>query len=1128
MENKNVKSNKSNKLIAIIIVSIFLVIAIISAGMYCCNLKRSDTPNNELFIKQTSTNSKIGISYKVIGNVARGTSQCKDEGLSRYPVYGETLVKASGESDSDFLSLKQAILAENAYLNADPNATLSGTCSNYNSIDNNGYLYLDGEPVLDNSGNHRKLYKHTASVGMYGGNVSDNEPAVIKQIKIQPRQMGNYITGLYAPAGEVIKLTISASDLNKINNFNIYVGATLANGQANNIWLERDFVRMPVISNKMPVSADVCVFDESSQTYTCYFGSYLGGPIYIGSPSVKTQFKVEISGAVEYPHFIYGLTTEEEYNRLLNSTAPYFDMEIFDNAVRFSGPRTHSDKYSFDELCKSAELWDKISRVSKQVPTSSNSSYGIDFLFEPFIAAGAAVAFVGRNTVNCPVDWMDTCLNVEYFVNNGAWGNIHEFNHHYQNFGLPNGGEVTNNAISLVEYSLFTKISANRSLDDNSLIDWNIYTDPSRALRELLKNTTNGTPVESLDAYATILHSFGQSVFINATKNGGGIDNWYKNLCKLTHYNFYYYFTELLHEPISQSAVDEIEQYNYPMYVPVACIYQTGTKYDFNNEKIHITTVQPFEFDGDKYEFNIKSLLHIPTGFTIDDVIVGNSQYGEIVKLDSDLYRFVPSNEKISGDIDVTIKLSKDDGDFEVDDVSLVFGFKQQQKRIAERTTYYFDSDLLKIFDDVDDAVSQNYAGYSSSSTFDSKFNNQECSAVWWNSEGVELNSISEYNSKIYITENNTYRFSIRGKYANLYISLDGKNYQLVSKAGSVYNNNFNVCVENGEYKDFNLKKGQIVYIKAVVLHIDITRCAFVAGMGAFKNGSVSLDDMTKRMTVYNINYQKEQFETDYFYNREYNVSDFAISTNKTSIIVSTNFLPWDSTTVIENLFDGNSSTFMHNKKNDYVSESSPFEMVVDLGKIISANKIIMYGRSYNTQTPMSYQLYGGKNLDKMSLLCEYENEALKNGCNQIGNFELTEFRYYKLVVTKTNANYICLSNIEFNVDFSDGKLITPDSENINYYGDWKLNYDLSMFGHSYVSNNGNIEFTFTGTQVAILSKLSASSKFTISIDGGDEISVNFDGSSELMFASDILENKTHKIIITILSETDIVAFAVR
>lgn len=1117
------KSSLKNKPIIIVAIILFFVLSTTSVGIVIYN-NINNGNGSALFSKPMSTNSKIGVSYKVIGTVQRNVpSVCKDEGLLRYPVYGQTLTKSATETDADFAVLKQAILDENAYLNSAPDGTISGDCTNYNAMDANGYLYLNGERVLDKNGNHRQLYKHTASQNMYFGNVSDDQLAVIKQIAIQPRQTGNYITGLYAPAGEVIKLTISAADLQNVDGFYVYVGATLANGQANNVWLARDFVRMPVIANKMPVNANVCKYNEDLQTYTCYFGSYLGGPIYIGSPVSKNAFQVEIEGAVEYPHLICGLTTEKQYDDLLKSTAPYFDMEVFDNAFRFSGARTYSDNYTYAELCDSAVLWEKIALVSKQVPTGSNTSYGIDFLFEPFVAAGAAVAFVGRNTVNCPLDWMDDCLNVTQFVNSGSWGNVHEFNHHFQNFGLPNGGEVTNNAISLVEYSLFTKISSNRSLDDNALSGWNAYTDASRVLRMLLENSAKGDAVQSLDAYAMLLHSFGQDAFIQATKNGSGVDNWYKNLCEQTHYNLYYYFDELLHQTPSQDVANQIAQKGYPMYVPVASIYQTGTKYLYEGTQRHVNTMQPFEFLGDSYDFGILSNLHLPDGFTVTNVTVGNPQCGTIETLGNDSYRFVPNEKGISGDIDVTISLQKGDNAFAVKDVNLVFGFKQKQPTVAQRTSYYFDSDLSTIFEDIDDAVAKNYAGYTSKQTFD----NTQGAQVWWDSEGVVANSITEYNCKIYLSKTDVYRFSIRGKNSNLYLSLDGVNYQLVARAGDVYNNKFDVCVQNGEYVDVQLEKGQTVYLRAVTMHFNTVfeGPSFVIGMGTVVDGASSLSNLSNS-TAYNVSHQVEVFQTDYFYTRNYTADIVPPETDNTSTVISTNFSPWDDTTVLDNLFDGDTTNFMHNKEGDFVAEDTPFELTVDIGKVVQTNHVTMYGRQTNTQTPTTFKLYGGLTLDNMQLLCDYTDKPLVDGCNQTGDFALTQLRYYKLVVTKTNRDYICLRQIEFSVNL-DAKLISPDDQSINYYGKWNVHYNLATFGHSYVTTDGYAEFEFTGTQFALLSKVGASGQFTISIDDGDDITCTFDGSTNLMFLCDQLQNERHKVVIKAITQIDIVALAV-
>ena len=61
---------------------------------------------------------------------------------------------------------------------------------------------------------------------------------------------------------------------------------------------------------------------------------------------------------------------------------------------------------------------------------------------------------------------MRAALDAEGAVENPSdafWGAIHEFNHHFQRFGFAPGDEVTNNAVSLVEYSLFTRISSNRA-----------------------------------------------------------------------------------------------------------------------------------------------------------------------------------------------------------------------------------------------------------------------------------------------------------------------------------------------------------------------------------------------------------------------------------------------------------------------------------------------------------------------------------------------------------------------------------------------------------------------------------------------------------------------------------------
>lgn len=169
---------KSSKFVLAIII-IFISMLIASAILIAWNSKSKIS-----FAKSADT--KVGQYMTILGKTSRSKPVVSNEGLSRYPVYGTNLTNTTEEE-------RQGIIDESNYLLA--------SSSTYDSMDAEGNLYLNGSPT------GQKLYKHTASVGMYYGDVDDDEPAIIKQISISPRPLGNYITGLYAPAGEVIKMS---------------------------------------------------------------------------------------------------------------------------------------------------------------------------------------------------------------------------------------------------------------------------------------------------------------------------------------------------------------------------------------------------------------------------------------------------------------------------------------------------------------------------------------------------------------------------------------------------------------------------------------------------------------------------------------------------------------------------------------------------------------------------------------------------------------------------------------------------------------------------------------------------------------------------------------------------------
>ncbi|OUM66235.1 hypothetical protein PIROE2DRAFT_59499 [Piromyces sp. E2] len=1123
-----------NKKLSIIIISIITTIIVIVGIILGITLSSSntneDTPkegsidDNNLhsdnkddisyFNYKYPTQSHVGMASEYLGTTPRNLPKAMSNGgLERYPKYGKQPDFSDLNSDQ-IKDIKTSIIKENNALVSTGTSNLNGSYDNYDHMDENGIFYKNNEVLKDSNGNPIKLYKHTASEGMYNGDISPEEPAIIKKIKINPRGYGNHITGLYAPPGEIIKVEISELDLSQIGSTSIFIGQVLSSGKANNIWLEREFVRMPTIANKFPLDRK-----------TIYIGYHLGGPIYIGTPENKKSFSVTISGAVPYPHFIQGYTTEEEWEFNLNSTAPYFDLEIWDDSIRFSGSRKAAGEWTYDELYDCAVLWDKITRISNSIPQYGNVNTGIVMLYEPFVAAGAAVAFQGGNTVNAPESWMKEVLDVQNFILNGSWGNIHELNHHYQRYGLPNGTEVTNNAVSLISYSLFTLISSSRTIkNDYTINNWNRFTDPLYVLKRLLSNVDNEySGIYSLAAYATILHSFGQKKYIetaNACNGNTGIEIYYQALTNSIHYDFTYYFEKILGLSISSDIKISMTSNNYPIFIPVSSVFQVGRNYFYDGEEIFIRTVQPFEISFDSpYTFNVLSdeTFSYPSGFTVSIKAITSPINGKLESNDNNNneYTYIPDkNKEKSGEFKVTLKIVKDDdSSIKINDITLLLEFKAKRKTMPKRTTYYYH-DTQKIYKHVSDAIELKYTGYTSVIDYE-----LSTPALWYDGEGIELNCVTEYNAKFFVTTTNTYRLALRGKQSNLSISRNGgQQFESIITIGDSFINHYPESIEKKYYYDINLKKGEVVYLKVVLLSADTTHCFFEIGC------SIQKDDntyeiptiITNTFQLYSPDYEKPIYNPDYFISREYTGSEIVSPLNQ-KLISGENIESWDDTLKIDNLFDDKSSTYFHSKKNNYVSESNPFTITVDLGEIYTINSVILKGRPANVnQSPKFFKFYGGVDLENLVLIYSTDDKgsSLTNGVDIEFSFNTTQIHYYKLSITGSYNQYVALNGIYPSIT---GNEHSPDS--LTYIGNWTVHSTFSPYGHVYTSTDSNsmIQFTFKGSYIMIYTIAGESQSFSISIDNEnyEEVSISstFEGYS---YKSKLLNNDEHEIIIKI------------
>ncbi|MBD5583559.1 MAG: hypothetical protein HDQ88_00520 [Clostridia bacterium] len=729
--------------------------------------------------------------------------------IKNYPTYGK--------SANYTLEQKRAVITESIKLTAngtwrDVSSRTSGT---YDKMDKDGYLYRnDGKPLAD--GVPAQLYKHTASVGLYGGNVSDSEPAVTKKFTFKPRSYSRYynVTGLYAPAGEVIKVQMTDADMKSTGGITIHIGQALYNGQANNIWEQRGINRMPIILNTMVVTQQTATYDEDTGLWTAYVGSFLGGPIYVRHSSAT--YSLTISGAVKYSHFILGVTSEEEFNKDRASSAPYFDLEVWESGVLHSGPKSQARNFSYSDLHKAAVYWEKVSLVS-----TTGNNQGVVFLYDPFVAAGAAVAFPGRGSVNCPTGWMSGSLNYNAMVTSGSWGNMHEYHHNFQNYGLGSGadGEVTNNGLNLVSYSLFTKISSSRQLSGyggSGLSGWNQYTSASWALQRVNNGSIGST--NGLAIYATLLHNFGQDAYIKA-RGSSGKNNYLNKWATVTHQDFTYYAERISsYGGGTYTPSQAVQNANYPLFVPVSSVYQTGRSYVYDGEKRYIETMQPFVIPADKeYTVDLNPYKVNSAGqYESGSVVIGNGfTYkiksvntdginGTFVKKSDGVYAFTPNSELRSGKIYVTLEIyygNVEDGVREynghrLDDVDLVLEFQQSHeanKSVLARTTYTYTAENM--YTDAEEAFNSGFANYETTRSYDHSNPTQNSNTdiwYWPTTTGHESyvethpeyfarnNDVEVIDGKLFFREDGKYRVYLRGRLnCALYFSLDGKDYKV-------------------------------------------------------------------------------------------------------------------------------------------------------------------------------------------------------------------------------------------------------------------------------------------------------------------------------------------------------------
>ena len=969
----------------------------------------------------------------------------------------------------------EEILAENNKLVA--------SSSTYDEIGSDGKLYLNGEYI------GRDLYKHVFSVGLYGGGVSDDEKAIKKVMKINPVSSTNYITGLYAPPGEVIKIEISEEDLVNIGGKLTFIIGHVSHNNVNSVNAQSVGIkRVPNLSNTLVISKT-----------TGYIGSFIGGPIYISNPSKSKIFTLIITGAVPYKHIIFGTTTKEEFESMKDYTAPFFELDIRDS-IRYSGALSNIKNYDYDNLMLNLIFWDKCLRTSRQVPSGSNKNLGIHFLFDPCVnSRGAlALAYVGRNWCQVPPSF-SMALDFETATKYGVWGHIHELNHHFQKFGFNRvSNEVTNNVVNIVEYILYTQLSGLRNAYSNAALTKisgnHNYMNPEYSLNSLV--TSPPSAADEIRFYEPLIQAFGPHLFLQVTSYGGGkagVDLFYESLVVVLHQDVTYYVEKILNLVISDDKKTEMQSYGYPIFIPVSTIYQTGRYYILDNVEYFSNTSFPYRIPrGGPTKLDFENHLIYPTGFTATIESISEPTYGTLTKVSDLVYTYTPDEtNNLSGQMKMVIHLVNIE---ESIDTTVILGLEfEVDNSQSVQTNYIFDS---VIYTDLDEAINNNYAGYSSIEFFPNFAGAMT---------GIKEGNVGVWEGKFRIDDDG-YKYIVykggRGP-SKLYAKInDATEYEEIGYI-TVNQASYMFARPSYAYFEHELKKGDIVYFKAYLLGKTLATGARASMyIGISKDNTVSnvrtlgSSDIVGTNSEFDVKYE---FNSGDYYNTEKQFDSLSFFDYSSVKVSSPNFESWDggSTYDLNKLIDRSTSTYMHTKKGKAINVNNPLTIIFDLGRIYYFDYIYFVKKSPNNYAPKTIMIStsdDGENfVEQEEVITEVSGDLV-----EINLSKKLNSRYVKMHITKTTSpspGYIALISVEFIEKGVSYALKKPEFAKIGYYkgeeNNVQINFDnFPYFGHSYMLQKDTfIEFSIentTGIRIKTCHKTSAKIEAIITQEGNE------------------------------------------
>lgn len=1034
------------------------------------------------------------------------------------------------------------------------------------------------------------LKKHPSADDQYGAVLGENN-AVVKEITLDPLYRSPHATGLYLPAGEAVtikveglkpgeKITLEiglqnslawrggipsggAADIEELTDGN-YTNVNYANASSDAFFKQADlltaggnFFKYNTVGNtpflqsqwarqdtRAPWVIAQFVFTQN-KTYTV--GTHFGGVMHIGMGNCYSSVKTTISGAVETPHYILGVTTPEYFDEYLRQAPGVIAVLDTENGQLIGptgemGTTQYMRQVKTEEVDKLAMLWHSFLSVNESFTGGPYNRFN-KVMFDQHVPAGAAVA-LGNYSFAHPTSWFNGAMNYRGLLKGGTWGILHEIGHSHGGsygsiwgFGGGQEGEVRNNALILLSYIMFTDIGT--TVRNGGGAEHGEYTDPYKTLSETIANKGKMTDFNqftyfpTLGMYANIMHSFGAEKYYEllytykdnpSYSSDKRADFAYR--CSLIYgMNFIKYFNDFYAANIKDDKFTEqqlAEMNALPNYEPVANKYAGGIDGVKTSGDYNVAYGEPITFD---LKGTTISSLDTAESKGFEIISVNKPEHGKISQTADGQwkYTFDPKYTGTHDSFSFNVKLA--DGVIHTLTIYLRISYN------GTRLTAYngiegrnWDDILLETTNKTPDSVvGSPYSYIPTYQTEKNKWDVRVSEFYWKAPKSGEISLSAKCDDWVQIYFGETFE--------NIESVLQISTYTAGFKDYKV-----NKTVKEGEFyavRIFNVNGG---------------------GGGSATLGIKYADEdyaAPNLADVYHPDYPlgKESetyiFEPNYIISKKDNVKISTTGTDKrdwtvvkapenihggryleeTMVDEETGEVSILKTDKWSYLIDGVNGTILHTAYGGgvpQITETNPHEFVIDTMAVQGFNYVSIVGRNnVNSYINDCEVFLSETGADGSWVSVAKGDRETYSGITLTMKFDTKNGRYIKIVVKgTTGGNFSVIGEIDAGINSSTQRVIPSTSSRLYASKGWQNSSSISGEPSGFMiaeKKRSKLVFRFYGESVAIYAAIGEGYGVAdIKLDGKKMQTVDFDSDvkelRKLVFAADNLKNKEHTV----------------